>query len=159
MPGSVHPGSDLAGAASLATVLAGLWIGELLLSPILQLKLCRREVQASLVVAFSLRDTVARLAGSDDIEALNALSDARRDLREEAERLEALAKRPSPSLRFYLRLRGYRLGQAAQGLQRLSDSLVGERGRWSMDCTAVEAALRLGPGRHSGRPRSQLIQG
>jgi hypothetical protein len=158
MPGSVHPGSDLAGAASLATVLAGLWIGERLLSPILQFKLCRREVQASLVVAFSLRNTVARLAGNDDMEALNALSDARRDLREEAERLEALAKRPSLSLRLYLGLHGYRVKQAAQGLQRLSDSLVAERGRQLTDRAAVDVALRLTPGRRWGLPRSQLIQ-
>jgi hypothetical protein len=159
----MHPGSDLAGAASLATVLAGLWIGDRLLSPIRHFKDCRREVQASLVVAFSLRDTVARLAGKGDIEALNALADARRDLEGEAERLEALARRRFPFLRLYLRLHGYCLEQAVQGLGRLSESLVPGRDRQLMERATVEAALRLGPGRRSSlvrrRSRSQLIGG
>ena len=163
MPGSVHPGSDLAGAASLATVLAGLWIGDRLLSPIRRFEDCRREVQASLVVAFSLRDTVVRLAGKDDIEALNALADARRDLGGEAERLEALVRRRPPFLGFYLRLRGYRLERAVQSLKQLSESLVSGRGGQLMERAAVEAALRLGPGRHSSlirrRSRSQLTHG
>ncbi|HXQ41183.1 MAG TPA: hypothetical protein VN821_07950 [Candidatus Udaeobacter sp.] len=142
----------------MATVLAGLWIGDRLLSPIRQFMDCRREVQASLVVAFSLRNTAARLAGNDDIEALNALGDACRDLGEEAGRLEALARRPALSLRLYVRLRGYRVDRAAQGLRRLSVSLVGERRGELTDRAAVEAALRLGPGRRSDRIHSPLTQ-
>jgi len=155
MPGSMHPGSDLAGAASLATVLAGLWIGDRLLSPIRGFQDCRCEVQASLVVAFSLRDTVVRLAGKDDIGALGALADARRDLEVEAERLEALARRRSPLFRLYLRLGGYRLIQAVQGLGRLSESLASGRGSQLTERAAVEAALRLGPGRRSVLVRRQ----
>lgn len=156
MPGSVHSGSDLAGAASLATVLLGLWIGERLLLPILQLKDCSREVQASLVVAFSLRNTVACLAGNDDIGALDALGDARRDLSEEAERLEALAGRSSPLLRLYLWSHGYRLELAVHALRRLSNSRVAERESWLMNQAAVEAALRLGTERGRGRIRPPL---
>jgi len=159
----MHPGSDLAGAASLATVLAGLWIGDRLLSPILRFEDCRREVHASLVVAFSLHDTVVRLAGKDDIEALDALADARRDLEEEAERLKALAGRRSPFIRLYLRLNGYRLMEAVQGLGDLSESLASGRGSQLTERAAVEAALGLGPGRRSGlirrRSRSQFSRG
>jgi len=159
----MHPGSDLAGAASLATVLAGLWIGDRLLSPILRFEDCRREVQASLVVAFSLRDTVVRLAGKDDIETLGSLADARRGLEEEAERLEALARGRSPFFRPYLRLRGYRLMQAIQGLGRLSESLASGRGSLLTERAAVEAALGLLPGRRAGlsrrRSRSQFSRG
>ncbi|HXQ41590.1 MAG TPA: hypothetical protein VN821_09995 [Candidatus Udaeobacter sp.] len=144
-------------------MLAGLWIGDRLLSPIRRFEDCRCEVQASLVVAFSLRDTVVRLAGKDDIEALGALAEACRDLEEEAERLEAMARRRSPFFRFYLRLRGYRLMQAVQGLGRLSESLASGRGIQLTERAAVEAALRLGPERRSGlvrrRSRSQLSRG
>ena len=163
MPGGVHPGSDFAGAASLATVLAALWIGDRLLSPIRQFQDCRREVQASLVVAFSLRDTVLRLAGSDDIAALDALADARRDLEEEAERLTALALRRSPSLGLYLKLYGVSLREAVQSLRGLSGALASGRGRQLMERAAVEDALRLGARHRSGflrrRSRSELSRG
>ena len=163
MPGSIRPGSDLAAAASLATVLAGLWIGERLLAPVRRYEDCRREVRASLVVAFSLRDTVVRLAGKDDIEALSALADARRDLEGEAERLEVLARGRPSFLRLYSTLRGHRLDQAIRGLRRLSESLASGRGRQLEERARVEAALRLSPRHRSGFvrrwSRSQLSRG
>ena len=64
----------------MATVLTLLWIADRLLSPILELERCRREVCASLVVATSLSNNIARLAGRGDVDALNALRDARKGL-------------------------------------------------------------------------------
>ena len=145
MPGFGSTTGIPAAWVSVATVVSALWIGDRLISPISALEETRREIQASLVVAFSLRDTAARLAGKDDIDALNALSDARKDLRAQAEQLAGLAVQAPLPVRVYARVRGYNLAQAAHGLLRLSDSLVAPKGHRLADRATVIAGLRLGP--------------
>jgi hypothetical protein len=145
MPGFGSIAGVPAAWLSAATVVTGLWIADRLLFPIADLKRTRREIQTSLLVAFSLRETVARLAGKDDVPALNALFDARKDLRAQARRLAVLADRPPVPIQVYAGVRGYDLAQAAQGLRKVSDSLVAPYGRPLVDRAAVEAGLRLGP--------------
>lgn len=155
MPGYGSIAEVPAAWLSAATVMTGLWIGDRLISPVQKLRQCRREIEASLVVAFSLRDTVAGLAGKDDIDALNALSDARKDLKALAERLASFAHSSRLPVRVYSGIRGYNLTQAAEGLKRLSDSLVAASGRRLMDQATVMVGLRLGR-RHSLRHRLGL---
>ena len=124
---------------SAATVLAGLWIGDRVFSPISQLNQLRREIRASLVVALSLRDAAAEHTGKDHADALNALADARRDLAEEADRLDAMARRLPPPLRLYAAARGYNLAQAASALRRLSGSLAAPGGQRFVDMAVAEA--------------------
>src|SRR5690348_12579455 len=129
MPGYGSIAEVPAAWLSAAALIASSWIRDRLLSPVHQLKQCRREIEASLVAAFSLRDEVVRFTGQPGIEALNALSDACGDLREEAQRLDALANRPPLLLRLYAGVRRYDLRQAAQGLRWLSESLTTSNGR------------------------------
>jgi hypothetical protein len=144
MPGFGSMAEVPAAWLSAATIMSVLWASERLVSPILNLERTRHETQASLVVAFSLCETIAHHAGKDDISALDALSGARRELTALAKQLTAHANRPRPAVRVYAALRGYDLAQTALGLRKLSDSLVMSNGCRLVDREAVEAGLRLG---------------
>jgi hypothetical protein len=143
MPGFGHSGLVPAAAVSMATVVTCLWIADRLLSPIIDLERCRREVYASVVVATSLSNNVARLAGQGDVVAINALRDTRKDLTREADRLASFATRQSLSLRVYIEICGYDLGGASRGLMRLAASLLGPNGQHLMDRATVQASLKI----------------
>jgi len=135
----------MAATASLGTVLGGLWLGDRLVGPVIRLERCRRDVRASLAVTFSLWRAVARRAGRDNIDVLNALSDARKDLKNEADQLALLARRPFLSLRLYLVFRGYHPAQAARALGQLSESLIAPKGNPHLNRAVIETALWLEP--------------
>src|ERR1700752_4720967 len=143
MPGYAPLGVVPAAAASMATVLALLWIADRLLSPILELERCRREVCASLVVATSLTNNIARLAGRGDVDALNALRDTRKDLARKANQVAAFRGRQSISFRIYVVIRGYDLANASRGLMRLAASVVEPHGERLVDRAIVQAGLRI----------------
>ena len=117
--------SSISAGASLATVLACLWIADRVLSPILELEQCRRGIRASLVVASTLSNNISRLAGRGDVDALNALSETRKDLARKADRLSTLQTRSSIPLRLYIGIRGYDLAEAARALMRLGRLVEG----------------------------------
>ena len=144
MPGHSSLSSISAGA-SLATVLACLWIADRVLSPILELERCRRGIRASLAVASTLSNNIARLAGRGDVDALNALSETRKDLARKADRLSTLQTRSSIPLRLYIGIRGYDLPEAAKALMRLGVSLFASSRERLADRGAVEAGLKLRP--------------
>jgi hypothetical protein len=128
----------------MATVLACLWVADRLLSPILELERCRREVYASVVVATSLSNNMAQLAGRGDIDALNALRDTRIGLVREADEVASFGTRRSPSLRIYIRIRGYDLAGASRGLMRLAASIFAPTAQRIADRARVEAGLKIG---------------
>jgi hypothetical protein len=127
----------------MATVLTLLWIGDRLLSPILELERCRREIYASLVVATSWSNNIARLAGQGNVDALNALRDTRRDLARKAEQVAALQSRQCISLRIYVVIRGYDLADASRALMRLAASVLEPHGERVVDGAKVQASLRI----------------
>jgi len=120
-----------------------LWITDRLLSPILELERCRREVCASLVVVTSFSNNVARLAGRGDVDALNALRDTRMDLARKANQVAALQGRQSISIRIYVVIRGYDLANASRGLRQLAASVVEPHGERLVDRAIVQAGLRI----------------
>jgi hypothetical protein len=146
VPANAHSGLIPGAAASMATVLTCLWIADRLLSPILELERCRREVHASLVVATSLTNNVARLAGRGDVDGLNALRDTKRRLARKADQVAFFRTRQSLSLRLYIGIRGYDLAGASRGLMRLAVSLLAPRRQRLIDRAAVEASLKIAPG-------------
>ena len=137
--------SSISAGVSLATVLTCLWIADRLLSPILELERCRRGIRASLAVASTLSNNIARLAGRGDVDALNALSETRKDLARKADRLSSLQTRSSIPLRLYIGVRGYDLAEAARALMRLGGSLFASTRERLADRAAVEAGLKLLP--------------
>ena len=142
MPGFSHLNSISAGV-SLATVLTCLWIADRLLSPLLEFERCRRGIHASLAVASALSNNIAQLAGRGDVDALNALREARKDLARKADRLSSFQIRSSVLLRVYIRVRGYDLPEAARALMRLGVSLFASARERLADRAAVEAGLKL----------------
>jgi hypothetical protein len=144
MPGHSSLSSISAGV-SLTTVLTSLWIAERLLSPILELEQCRRGIHASLMVASTLSNNIARLAGRGDVDTLNSLRETRKDLARKADWLSSFQTRSSITLKVYVGVRGYDLPEAARALMRLGVSLFASTRERLADRAAVEAGLKLRP--------------